>query len=357
MARKRREVAFYSMSFLDVMSCGFGAVVLLFLIIKHNTEMVRPGTEPSSEVELIEQEIRQGGEQLVAIRNTISDFDDRLAIAKGLADRIQEEISETARTVERRKQAPRPADIETLKQQLRELEAEKAKIESEIESHGQDLRRYAGEGRREYLTGVRLGGKRILVLLDASASMLDDELVNIVRYRNMDDEAKRRTKKWRQAVNTVDWLSARFPELSDYQIYAFNTETTAVQPGTKGTWLSVVDTEQFEDTIERVRQWVPQGGTSLEKAFAEISLLRPVPDNIFLITDGLPTQGKSAKGGMISGAERLRLFWEAVRRVPQGIPMNIILLPMEGDPDAAGALWRLSQVTAGSFVIPTEDWP
>ena len=35
MARKRRATPF-SLSFLDIMACGFGAVTLLFLILRHN---------------------------------------------------------------------------------------------------------------------------------------------------------------------------------------------------------------------------------------------------------------------------------------------------------------------------------
>ena len=33
MARKRRKMEVFTMAFLDVMSCGFGAVILLFMII------------------------------------------------------------------------------------------------------------------------------------------------------------------------------------------------------------------------------------------------------------------------------------------------------------------------------------
>jgi hypothetical protein len=37
--------------------------------------------------------------------------------------------------------------------------------------------------------------------------------------------------------------------------------------------------------------------------------------------------------------------------------VNVILLPMEGDPMAASAFWRLAQLTRGSFLSPAEDWP
>ncbi|MGB1885307.1 MAG: VWA domain-containing protein, partial [Gammaproteobacteria bacterium] len=53
MSRKRREFSAFSLSFLDIMSCGFGAVVLLFLIIKHQTEVanVPPPYDLNVEVE------------------------------------------------------------------------------------------------------------------------------------------------------------------------------------------------------------------------------------------------------------------------------------------------------------------
>ena len=37
--KKRRDVAF-SLSFLDIMACGFGAVTLLFLIIRHGSVVI-----------------------------------------------------------------------------------------------------------------------------------------------------------------------------------------------------------------------------------------------------------------------------------------------------------------------------
>ena len=35
MARRKRSFTTFNLSFLDIMSCGFGAVVLVFLIIDH----------------------------------------------------------------------------------------------------------------------------------------------------------------------------------------------------------------------------------------------------------------------------------------------------------------------------------
>ena len=56
---KRRPVSPFSLSFLDIMFCGFGAVVLLVLIL--NTDTVRARNETfadlSAEVIRLEQEV------------------------------------------------------------------------------------------------------------------------------------------------------------------------------------------------------------------------------------------------------------------------------------------------------------
>jgi hypothetical protein len=86
--------------------------------------------------------------------------------------------------------------------------------------------------------------------------------------------------------------------------------------------------------------------------------MSPPPDNLFLLTDGLPTLGKDNPwGSRVSADKRLSLFREAVKRLPAGLPVNTILFPMEGDPMAAGEFWRLAVDTRGSFMCPSRDWP
>ena len=79
---------------------------------------------------------------------------------------------------------------------------------------------------------------------------------------------------------------------------------------------------------------------------------------MYIITDGLPTQGESPpRAATVSGKRRLDLFGEAVDRLPKQIPINVIMFPMEGDPMAAPALWQLAQLTRGSLLMPSRDWP
>jgi uncharacterized protein with von Willebrand factor type A (vWA) domain len=79
---------------------------------------------------------------------------------------------------------------------------------------------------------------------------------------------------------------------------------------------------------------------------------------MIIITDGLPTQGATAGGpSRVSGRDRQKLFNQALDKLPRGIPVNVILAPMEGDPMAASALWQLAVSTRGSFLAPARDWP
>ena len=126
----------------------------------------------------------------------------------------------------------------------------------------------------------------------------------------------------------------------------------------RGQWLSVSDVNQLNTVIETTRQLVPGGGSNLERAFMVIESMSPRPDNVFLITDGLPTQGlRKSSSSNVSGRDRLRLFETAVTRIPRGVPVNVILLPMEGDPMAPSAFWQIALYTKGAFLSPASDWP
>ncbi len=360
--RNRRLLTPFSLSFLDIMSCGFGSVVLLFLIIKHNVDTNIPipvdTRDQTSEVMLLEEEILVGKRNLAKTRNTISDIDEQLVVAQGMARRIMDKIEETRSLAEQLSETTDTVELDRLKLNIKELEDRKQQLQKEIRETGDDARRLVGEGNREYLTGLRLGGKRILILLDASGSMLDDTIVNVIRIRNMRDGIKRNAPKWVQTLRMVDWLTARFPRDSEYQIYIFNTGTRSVLPGQDGKWLKVGNKAQLNSVIEALGKIVPEGGTNLEKAFAAIGKMRPRPDNVYLITDGLPTQGsRTIRGTTITGTQRRDLFDRAVNQVPGNVPVNVILAPLEGDPEAAYAFWRLAMNSNGSFLIPSKDWP
>jgi hypothetical protein len=350
---KSRRVTAFSLSFLDIMACGFGAVTLLFLILRHSViEEVQPDARLVAEVEMLKEDVRDAEEERTDLLNSIEELELELVKAQGLSTRFLSDIVELEESV----QSDPEERIDKLRRQVEELERETSKLE-EVE-FGDKVRQFLGEGNRQYLTGLMLGGERVMILVDGSASMLADTVVNAVRRRNMEPEKRVESPKWQWTVRTVEWLLAQLPPSSRFQIYIFNTASFPAVAGSEGEWLDAADSLQLEEAVESLKDYAPEGGTSLENAITALRDFEEKPDNLFLLTDGLPTQGKSPPGSaMVSGEQRRRNFLSAVGQLPTGIPVNTILFPMEGDPEAAAMFWQFAMSTQGAFIAPSRDWP
>ena len=242
MARKRRTTAF-SLSFLDIMACGFGAVTLLFLILRHNEVVVEmPDYKLAAEVQLLELDIRQAEVEKVELLNSIKELALEEVVAQGLSKRFITELQELEESIQ-----SDPEQIAKLRRQVEELESETASME-EVE-FGDRVRQFIGEGNRQYLTGLKLGGERVLILVDGSASMLADTVVNVIRRRNMEDEQLKSSPKWQWTMRTTEWLLAQLPPSSRFQVYIFNTQAYPAIEGSEGEWLDAADSLELEETV------------------------------------------------------------------------------------------------------------
>ena len=361
----RRRINVLSLSFLDAMTCGFGAVVLFFMIINssYGKQSGRLTGELQGEVDRLEEEVLEGYQNLVEVRNSLRAIEQERVVTAGLSRRLIETLEEIRVELATYEESTiaQTEHLNRLKSDLRSLEEDVKRLSAAApseETPGDRLRAFVGDGDRQYLTGLKVGGKRILFLVDASASMLGDTIVNIVRRRNLPDDVKIRADKWQQALATVDWLTTQIPRDASFQIYTFNTQPASVMPGTDGSWLDGGDRQQLDESVQRLRGVVPGGGTNLYHALQSLETLRPAPDNVLLLVDGLPTQGRSpSRRATISGNDRVRLFNEAVRELRSQVPINVILFPMEGDPMASSAYWKLALASGGSFMTPSRNWP
>ena len=91
----RRRFNPFGLSFLDIMACGFGAVTLLFLILRHNASEINAlDSHLSAEVNLLNVDIRDAERNKVTVRNHIDQQDQQLLQAKDLSKQIQDELSE-----------------------------------------------------------------------------------------------------------------------------------------------------------------------------------------------------------------------------------------------------------------------
>ncbi len=365
MARKKFDV--FNLAFLDVMACGLGAIVLFYMIINAQVSARADlaSEELMSETSLLEQEVFDGTKDLIRIRTTLEDEEERQVSAADEADTLQRTLERLLEEIEQVDKAglAQTDSIEKLTSDVERLEQAKQKMQADVadpgDRSGKRLRSYIGEGNRQYLTGMKMGGERVLILIDSSASMLGRSYVNVVRFRLMDDARKRQAPKWQQAVDTVDWLTTKFEPGTQFQIYQFNETATSVVPDMTGEWLVVGDGTVADRAVAALRTVTPGNGSNLYRAFQAIRDLEPLPDNIFLLTDGLPTQGRvvPSKPEMVKVSRRIDLFNKARRELPGRVPLNIILFPMDGDPDAAALYWRLAVERRGSFMAPSRDWP
>jgi hypothetical protein len=352
------------MSFLDAITAGFGCVVLLFMLVNQNALLdVRTETDNlQAEANRWELRVLTGQKNLVAIKEQLQKQLEQWTALRALRENLISEVQDTQSRLATLTEdsAARQAAIEKLRAELAALENQSKEVNAAAAKPGEEgnrLRAYEGEGNRQYLTGLRMGGKRVVILIDVSTSMLDRTIVNVIRRRNMNPEQQRQAPKWQQAVNTVDWLTTQIQPGTQVQIIAFNDKAKSLA-GPEGQYVTVTDGGELDAALAELRKLHPQGPTSLHAAFGAARALEPKPDNIYLLTDGLPTMGEvvPTRSG-VTGRERLDHFNRAVRQLPVGVPINVILFAMEGDPSAAPAFWILALHTGGSMLAPSEDWP
>lgn len=360
---QRRPVSPFSLSFLDIMFCGFGAVVLLVLILNNDTLKTRNRTfaDLRSEAVALQEQVLTGQKDLVTARNSLQATDESLVTTRGDTEEVLRTIRELQAEIASMNAATRASreHIAALSTDLKQLDEEKQRLGPEPSAaQGAQVHRISGEGDRQYLTGLKVGGKRILILLDASASMLDETIVNVLRRRNMDAARRRAAAKWLRALATGEWLMSQLPPEAQFQLYLFDSDARPAAAASKGRWLSASSPADIQAALAALKTVTPQGGTNLYAAFNVARQLAPKPDNILLITDGLPTRGRDQpKATTVSPEQRLQHFAQALKQLPAGVPVNTILLPMEGDAWAAAAYWRLAVDTQGSFMAPARDWP
>ncbi len=347
MSRRRRNRFLnpFGLAFLDVMSCGLGAAVLLFLIIDHNlTELAQASESGEGDLQLLEQSIQEQEELIAGHQRQVRQ------LRRELQSLAQQRVAAMTTQAELRARQPQASDTVRLEKELRK---QKQKLQEAKKS--KQLRATEGEGQRQYVAGFRVEGRRILILLDRSASMQDERIASIIRNKFLPIKYQIESYKWRWARSIFEWVLAHLPEQAQYQVWGFSTTATPALP--KSGWLQAKDEKRMEEVIAAVQGWVPSGGTRLDTTLAKVARMKPRPDAVYLITDGLPTQGKSwFKKNRVSPSQRMEFFHSATKGIA-GPPFNIVLLPLEGDPAAAGAYWGFAMQTDGQFLAPAEDWP
>jgi len=337
------------------MACGLGAIILVFMIIKHNVD--QPGTESA----LLQSDLAELQQQQTTLNQSIARLD---------ADALNEmkKISSNQATVSALKQeSAKKSDL--LKRKNTELSAVKNTIKNAPKAKKEDVVKNDRGGEETYIMGIKVEGRKIVFLVDSSASMTDEKLIQIIRRKNSSEREKKRGPKWQRTKRIMRWLLARTPKSSQVAVVAYN-QTATVLGG--GGWLNGRDASSINKLYSAMDKLAPSGSTNLQLGLQKAAALRPT--NMYVVTDGLPTAGQSryaslnpfaacssllGKSNNISGDCRVKLFRQSIAESsPKGsVTINVILLPIEGDPQAAPEYWAWSASTGGLLISPALSWP
>ena len=205
---KRRGIEEFSISFLDVICCGFGAVILLLML----TRPLEPILLENSEVDLSERieareqalfEIRGDIRELLASDNASAT--DRLAAIEAIKE-LERQLEDTLGKAMSLGEAEREIDEQTA-----ELASAKQTLTDEMQRLlGLDFKRDSG-----LVGGIAVDSEYIIFVIDTSGSM--------------------QSAAWNQVVRKVDETLSIYPRVKGIQV--MNDMGDYMFPQYRGTWL------------------------------------------------------------------------------------------------------------------------
>ncbi|EKE80637.1 vWA domain-containing protein [Idiomarina xiamenensis] len=354
---KQRKSDGFNLAFLDVMACGLGAVLMILIVVKFNAST----SVPSDEIERLQSDLAGLQQQQQETLQQLQQTDANLSSETASAEQIQSRIEQL--------QIQQQAAQRALDDQLAVLANLEQAVAAAAPETADDNLSLSGSGEESYLLGLKVEGKAIGILLDYSASMTDEGLVDVIKRKIGSAADKQRGPKWQRAKRVAKWLLARLPQSSQVALVAFNEQA---QPLGLRAVNSAKVSSSMNALSEAIDGLVPQHGTNLQQALMTITQAMPDMTDLYVITDGLPTLLSDASGlqtnaqcqplpgkmKTIDGDCRLLTFLHSFQTAaPKSVRTNIILLPMEGDPQAASAYWNWADITGGLLISPARSWP
>ena len=369
---RRDDAVGFSLSFLDLLSCGLGAAILLLLVVKHGSTDVPIDTEAyvASQAKRLQNEL-----------------DERLQEKSGLEAQLASavELIESAAAKKTALATAQDDVLADLRRQLANLSDAQDRLQSASEEL-QALQAIPNEepepktGPTGHLGGLYVSDSQLVVLLDRSASMLDRSLVEIIRLRLASKSTRQSVEKWSTARKAAEWAFNRVKDKQQFQLLTFSDSIldingNAVDPSKPLSWLSKGTPGSELQNVRTMLNTVDANGpTNLEQAFEAISTLRPSPKQVLLITDGLPTVPENVSLGRIRGCPTARsgqvpilsprcrrnIFERSVRTFRSKLrntSISVVLLPLEGDAQAMYSYWGLTAGSGGRVLTPAEGWP
>ena len=230
--RKRRGIPEFSMSFLDVICCGFGAIILLLLI----TKTVEPILLEESQINL-EGQVADREDALYEIRGQITELrrqvtnssaqlDDNLLELAALQRELTRILGQFATTVELQDEN---------QAQTRQLAAARQSLTDEMQRLlGVDFRRD-----NDLVGGIAVDSEYIIFVIDTSGSMFN--------------------AAWTQVLEKVEETLAIYPHVKGIQV--LNDMGDYMFPRYQNQWIPDSPSRR-QGILQRLQSWNPFSNSS-----------------------------------------------------------------------------------------------
>ena len=372
----KTSVVSFGLAFLDCLCCGLGAATLLLLIVKHGPAEVAHADDSgiARRTQEVIVELRALESEIQRLESELGQSDKRIAEAQA-KQRAQSSVQSSA-----------AAQLAQLTTQLNQLRASLSASQADF-GLAQDAQRLATQvpateaaPKTGDVVGIEVLPTHVVVLLDKSASMVGENLVEILRRRASSPQTRINAPKWVSARGTAKWVYRQLPDGADYQILTYSDVVRDLggktyAHGASIHWLKKSATDDQTKINLPLNAVDPIGPTNMELALNVAGQLKPQPKQILLITDGLPSVPGVARLRLVKGcpssrsqsgtvwltpACRLSIFKRSVDLVQRRLPntqVSVVMLPLEGDADSFYHYWQFAANTTGRVLTPATGWP
>lgn len=243
MKKRQREFDIFNLSFLDIISCGFGAVVMLVLISKPNDDIAVAGKD----------EVQGLLQSLLSLENSVSQIQQSLESQLARADELSASNASLAQLA-----ASIEAEVEKQKRGREELEGSLeglALVESTLKQASTPTPKPASNERDEEVGGIPVDSDYVVFIVDTSGSM---------------------QQIWRRVSTQVINVLNIHPEVKGFQI--LNDMGKSIISGYEGKWMP--DTPgRRNSVIKRFNSWSDYSNSSPVEGI-EVALKRYAKPNI-----------------------------------------------------------------------------
>ncbi len=317
----RRDMPEASISFLDVISCGFGAIVLLLIIARiGDTDSIDPSEFPlDGDVKIMQQ-------MLFQLRSQTQQY--QLDITSG-----QEQMD----ALERRLQAlvKRLASVEKqLKAEKSDVSSEYAQLQLALQVLSEEMERLLGENyqrQNQVIGGIPVDSEYIIFVIDTSGSMFA--------------AAWARVKQ--EMVNILDI----YPEVKGIQV--MNDMGDYMFSSYRGQWME--DTEASrKEIVRRLDSWQPFSNSSPVEGIQKAIRTFYSPDkkiSIYVFGDDFSGSSIRRVANTVNQLNKTRRTGERLVRIHAiGFPVHYQGAPSKSAIRFAALMRELSYQNGGTFV-------